>query len=249
MAALLLKAPEADACSCIGPRVQAWPAEGTVAPTNAHIFVRFPGGKKEKVILRLAGSGDTDGIPAARVDVTSMSVRYVELAPSVKLATGAKLEVVVGSGKRERVVSTFEVGDKAESTVPKAPAVKKTTYIYEEAVCCMCNSGEPHVSIELAGKHEGEDSALYGIWTANAKGKVDWKRKPDAYVLSWYGRLTLGDSSTCSANNYPVPKSGEVTLGLRAISWAGEQSKGKIVSVKATKKKEARPFFVPKASD
>lgn len=237
--AFLASSRDADACSCIGPRVTAWPATDTLAPPNAHVFVRFPNTKKVKVIVRLAGTSDTDGIPSSRLDLVSMSVRFVELAPVVALPKDAKFEVVVGTGKDSRVVSTFAVGGESVKATPKRPDIVKTTYIHEEVVCCMCSSGQPHVSIQLAGKHDTEDSRIYGIWGADKDGKVDWDRKPLAYTPSWYGRLTLGDSSTCSVNNFPIPREGTVTLGVRAISQSGKRSKGRVIKVEATAKKRA----------
>lgn len=240
--AFLLPAPEADACSCARSGVEIWPKKQTSAPTNAHVFVRFPGAKQEKLIVRLAGSRDTDGIPATRIDVVAMDVRFVELAPRVKLPHGAKLEVVAGSGNSARVVSSFTVGTKAETSTPATPQVKKVTFSNEEAVCCNCSSGQPYVVIELNGRGDEETRSLFGIWNANAAGKVDFEREPDAYVLSWYGRLTLGDSSSCSANNFSIPTTGKIVVGIREVSQTGTQSKGKIVKVKAHGKKKPSIF-------
>lgn len=237
---------DADACSCRGASIETWPAKGSIAPTNARILVRFPGGKKEKTILRLRGTQDTAGVPSARVDTVSMQVRFVELTPSVKLAKGAHYEVVVGSGKNARVVSNFLVGEKVDTTVPKPPVVDTAKFNHEEAVCCNCTSGAPHIRIALAGKHDMDSpSSLMGIWMADANAKVDWKRAPDAYVITWNGQLTLGDSSMCSVNNFPIAAAGTMTLGLRAISPSGRWSKGEITKVKVTPKSKS-VIFLPR---
>tara|TARA_R110002096_G_scaffold361075_3_gene554154 strand:+ start:50571 stop:51212 length:642 start_codon:yes stop_codon:yes gene_type:complete len=210
-----------------------------------------PGAEQEKVVLRLQGTEDTTGIPAVRTDVVSMQVRFVELAPSIKLSRGGKYEVVVGSGTKARVISTFTVSGKADTSVPKTPKVKKATFFHEEAVCCTCGSGKPHIQISLVDANEKEDlRILYGIWNAhaknaNAKGEVDWNRNPDAYVVSWYGTLSLGDASTCTVNNFPIAPKGKMKFGIRAISAAGTQSKGEIVTVKVKAKTKSR-FLIRK---
>jgi hypothetical protein len=219
------------------------------------VYVRFPHGNKEKVILRLAGTKDTDGVPAARVDVESMDVRFVELAPTIKLASGAKFEVVVGKGDKARVISTFVVGKKADTSVPKRAVVKKATFTYEESVCCTCGSGKPFVNVEMAKSEDDADDedeekrTLYGIWTGTPGKKMDWKRKPDAYVVSWYGHLNLGDASSCSSDNYPIPKSSKMIFGVREVSQSGIQSVGQVVTLKVKTKKTRPRIFAPMGSD
>jgi len=257
MVALLIPAPEAEACSCGRARVEAWPKTDSVAPTNSHVYVRFPHGNKEKVILRLAGTKDTDGVPAVRIDVESMDVRFVELAPTIKLASGAKFEVVVGKGDKARVISTFVVGKKADTSVPKRVVVKKATFTYEETVCCTCGSGKPFVNLEMANRDElinddddeEEKRTLYGIWTGTPGKKIDWKRTPDAYGVSWYGYLNLGDASSCSSDNYPIPKSGKMTFGVREVSQSGIQSAGQVITLKVKTKKTKPSIFAPMGSD
>lgn len=249
LVALLLPAPEAEACSCARSGVEAWPKTDSVAPTNAHVFVRFPDGNKEKVILRLAGTKDTDGVPAARIDVESMDVRFVELAPTISLAPGAKFEVVVGKGDKARVISTFAVGKKADESAPKRAAVKKATFTYEESVCCTCGSDAPFVTVEMAGAKDEEKRRIYGIWTGTPGKKMDWNRKPDAYVLSWYGSLTLGDASICSPNTYPIPRSEKMTFGVREVSQSGKQGAGEVVTVKVKTEKTKARIFRPMGAD
>ena len=197
-------------------------------------------------MLRLQGTEDTTGIPVVRTDVVSMQVRFIKLAPSIKLSRGGKYEVVVGTGTEARVVSTFTVSGKADTSVPKTPKVTKATFFHEEAVCCACGSGKPHIQISLVDANEKEDlRILYGIWNAHtkngkAKAEVDWNREPDAYIVSWYGTLSLGDASTCSVNNFAIAPSGKMKFGIRAISASGTQSKGEIVTVKVKAKKKSR---------
>ncbi len=238
--AFLLPAPEAEACSCGRSGVEAWPKAGTPAPTDAHIFVRFPGGKKEKVILRLAGTMDTDGVPAARVDILAKDVRFVQLAPTITLASGASFEVVVGRGDKARVISTFVIAKKADRPIPKMDPVENVEFHYEEAVCCNCSSGKPYVRLEMKGKKEKANRSLYGIWTGTPGDKIDWNRKPDAYVRSWYGFVNLGDPSACSPNNYPIAKSGKMTFGVREVSHNGQLGKGQTITVKV-KTKPTKP--------
>ena len=97
----------------------------------------------------------------------------------------------------------------------------------------------------MATRPEEGKHAIYGIWTGTPGQKIDLDRKPDAYVVTRYGRFNLGDASSCSPNTYAIPKTKRMTFGVREVSEAGRQGKGKTITLKVKTEQSQSSFFAP----
>jgi hypothetical protein len=208
----------ADACSCSGPRAVVWPNAG---PTNAHLFVWIPEPKltvyTSPLAVRVQGS-------KTRLDVDETStmsgeMRVVEVAPRTLLTSRTTYEVV---DAKDAVIDTFTTGDGPRTDKVEWKGLSKAEHgKYKNAGGGSCRMGAPFVRL---GVVDPPKDAVYAIWIGK-DGAVDYTKSPTTFATvrgnNW---LIFGRASVCSIDNFPVPKKGRLTFGVKLVGDAGVKS-------------------------
>lgn len=229
----------ADACSCAGPRPRLLtPNRADAAPLNAKIRLEVPLENRVQdphhdpqmtgeIVIR-----PLDGPPIA---VTSRRtpdgiVEVLELTPTRPLLPRTTYEVeIVRPTVRPAiyVIGTFTTGEATDTTAPQITKVDASPADPED-VPRTCRAQGPWLNVDLVADDPSRtDAALvYGVWRADAAGRIDGKRPPATIVAPDQDRdgkrvLHVGRTSICDPRAFALPAKGPVTLGIAAIDEAG----------------------------
>jgi hypothetical protein len=226
-AAALVSESRSDACSCARSRLDIAPGPGVAAPLNVQVRLSWWVGDSDIVegsLVLVAKDGGQ--VAVDRRAWTSGVVRTVILTPRKSLAakTTYQVKATAKSGVGA-VLGEITTGTTSDDTPPTWKGIGKVQYVHAPAICCNCSTGDPWASLEIIDGHAADDQTAndaiaYGVWPA--EGKLD-ATAILAIVGSWNGRVTLGHSSMCSANNFTLPAASAKLLKLRVapIDLAG----------------------------
>jgi hypothetical protein len=76
----------------------------------------------------------------------------------------------------------------------------------------------------VAHDDRGDDFLAYGVWAADAKGKLDTKRAPDTIIFPYEHAIAIGQASMCDPWQFPLKRS-IATLAVAALDDAGNASR------------------------
>lgn len=229
--ALWVKSEPADACSCVEPEPEMIsPSNVGLAPINARVRVALPGpgtgAGQHQIVLRVRGG---KAVPVQRRESVVSSRVYVELVPEAPLAPDTRYEVAVVVKDRRPgtlVFGTFETGTETDTAPPTGGKLgKPEVYKTSPWSGTSCSIGSPWVSIPVTAKgsdpgHAGARS-LYAVWVADAGGRIDTRAPATTFLAPVEGALTLGKTSYCDPDDFPLPPRGRLTIGVALIDEAG----------------------------
>lgn len=228
----LFQAEPAGACSCVPPRaVLISPAPGTPAPLNTRVRLALPGpgsgAGQEELVLRARG-----GAPVAvkRTDSALGALTHIELVPEAPLASETRYELAVVAKDRHPstlVFGTFKTEKEADTTAPAGGKLDKpVVYKAKNWYGGSCGIGTPWATLSVAeGKDQGRPGArlVYAVWSADGGGRLDTSSAPKAFLVASEGTLTIGQTSLCDPDDYPLPDKGRATLGFALVDEAGNR--------------------------
>jgi len=230
---------EAAACSCVGPRPGVLAlVHVDDAPLDMKVRVEVPRAvKAQRVVLREPGGRE---VATTSREITGPGwLTLVELSPVALLSASTRYEVAIldpVNHPSTTVLATFKTGTKEDKSPPVLSSLGRATAARNGMVMSgMCQTAGPWVVVEgVRAEDPGRPNAqlLYGVWTADAAGKVD-VTKPPAAILERLedGSLELGRSSSCDPHDFAFPKVAAFTVGIAAIDEAGNVSPPRTVRV------------------
>lgn len=251
-AALSFSAAPGRACTCPDTRISVIPGAADAAPINTHVWILIPtvwldelkaegsdlavslrpharaaaaAAKKGKKGKKGASPSAPKVVDADLKEIDAGGHRIVELIPKQSLAAKTKYEVVMRVGSAgDEIVGELTTGDAADTEAPEFQGIQEARYVRWHHDATACGTGEWVVRLTTAKVEKGAD--LYGIWWAGEDGKVRYESSPAAYVWgSGANEILLGRWSSCLARNVILPKDAKrLTVGVRAIDWAGNKA-------------------------
>lgn len=238
-AAPLFFTTHADSASCSCHPPLPWmlsPARDGKAPLNTQIRVALPTYYNSLPSLRKYRG---DYVMTFMEDIRRDSLGYFNLIPQKPLEPNTRYEVYVDRSSpqdpRILVFGTFVTGDATDTKAPTAPKIEKVTpnpSRGKDDACYVYGSWIQFSTSEARDPGRDDARLTYAAWVSYAKGKLDVARMPDGYAIPTKdGTFTLGQSSRCDANEFPLPTEGEVTLGIAAVDEAGNKSAVKRVKL------------------
>lgn len=231
--ALVAQGEPASACSCVEPEPEMLsPASAGLAPRNARVRVALPGpgtgAGAHQIVLRVRGGA---AVPVKRRESVVSSRAYIELQPESPLAPDTRYEVAVVVKDRRPstlVFGTFETGTETDTTAPTGGTLgKPEVYKTSPWSGTSCSIGTPWVSIPVTAR--GSDPGhvgvrpLYAVWAADASGRLDTAGPATTFLQPSEGALTLGKTSYCDPDDFPLPRRGRLTIGVALIDDAGNR--------------------------
>jgi hypothetical protein len=223
----------ADACSCMGPEMAFYSPVGDAVPRSALVRIELPTGstgtsQASSIVLREHG-----GAPVAthQSTVPGAEVTLYQIIPNDPLKADTRYEIAIVDTTKHpptTVVGTFKTGNAIDNAPPRLDSIgAKYTHLNMHFGGGGCSIRGPWITLSgVVASDPGRAGAqlAYGVWQADASGKLDTKRTPDAIVFPYQGAVTIGQSSLCSmhsfAFNAPV-----VTLAIAAFDESGNASK------------------------
>ena len=242
---VVLEALPSGACSCMEPEPRLLsPARGASAPKNARVRVVVPAYSAGKLSFRKHGGGEVAG---KRVESKLANSTEVELTPDQPLEPDTRYEVAMVDPARHPstlVFGGFRTGTDTDAVAPTSAKLGRATVNGKRwSTGTSCAVDTPWVEIPVSGsKDPSRDGAtlLYAIWTANKQGVIDTAAPPTSWVEAREGKLKLGRTSYCDPDDFPLPRSGSVTLAIASVDEAGNRSPIQRLSIplsQAAKKK------------
>lgn len=226
--AFLPGAPVAHACTCGPPDLQVWsPTDGEPAPLNARVTVLRRTRSKGELMMRPVGG---EPIATSKQTFDAGWRTIVVLTPAQPLAPNTRYEVAFVQQiyhPTTLVFGTFETGDHRDSKAPSLAPLQQAVF-HDQVMrgSTSCGSRERWLEIELSPARDDRAGAvLYGLWVADAQGKLDLKEPPLAIVPMGQTRLIFGGTDMCSAAQVPLPKRlGRLPFAVAAFDAAGNRS-------------------------
>jgi hypothetical protein len=135
------------------------------------------------------------------------------------------------------VLGTFKTAASqvADTTPPRIDKLGTAFAVKGRGMSSSCGVPGPWiVANDLAASDPGRPTAqlLYGVWLGDNAGNID-ATKPPTRILRAEGAtsLVIGQSSLCDFDDFPIPTTPFVWLGIAALDEAGNQSALKKVRV------------------
>lgn len=231
--ALFAHGEPASACSCVEPEPQLLsPGSVGLSPLNARVRVALPGpgtgAGPHQIVLRARGGS---AVAVKRTESVLSSRVYVELVPASPLAPDTRYEVALVVKDRRPgtlVFGTFETGAETDTAPPTGGTLgKPEVYKTSPWSGTSCSIGTPWVSIPVTAR--GSDPRhvgvrpLYAVWAADASGRLDTGGPATTFLHPSEGALTLGKTSYCDPDDFPLPRRGRLTIGVALIDDAGNR--------------------------
>jgi len=232
--AILVRAEEAGACSCIGPHVVFSPSS-TDAPVNSTIVIWLPEAKPSTTFSLRKQTGDA--VPVDYRTMGSGGMGVIELVPRSKLEPRTEYEIMeVAGSDPPKSVGRFETGTRVLAGRPAFAGFAKSGYYKAVPVCCMCRTADPYAELEIKDPMPEDKSGDFrvAVWIAGADGKIDYSRTPTTYTQA-DSSIWLGHPSICSPANFSFPKSRALKLGFKLVDVAGNASTPTEVTLDTTK--------------
>jgi hypothetical protein len=229
-----LRPSPAEACSC--DRLSVGTVIEKTAPTNTHVLLWSPNDVHKKApVFTLREAGGTRAIAIDRHDVKASAFTIIALVPKQALRAKATYEVFDNTGYRVLELTTTAGKD---TKAPTWKGIQRASYVKQPGQCCVCNTGTPYVTVDVGAVSDdhGASTVVFGVWTAGADGKIDYKRPPTTFVQPWQTELSLGHPSTCSVNNFDLPIGKRLRIGLRPVDLAGNVGTASEIELDLSKK-------------
>ncbi len=234
------------ACECARPAVEVSVGGGSIAPTNAHVWVSWEKGvdvDAATIAVRPAQRGKPAAAVAADTRATTAGdTSWVELAPKQALTAKTRYEVVLASaGGKVAVVAEFTTGAAADTTKPTWKGISKAVWVQEARVGGTCATGDAYAMLTVSGAADDVAAAAdlrYAVWTAGADGKIDTSVAPQAWARTWGDAVLLGHPSECRAANFTFAfavGAKQLKLAVAVVDGAGNASEPVEVTVDLTK--------------
>jgi hypothetical protein len=223
-------AHDASACSCVEPRpVMLSPAKRVPAPLNSKVVVGLPTHKMAKLELRKVGGA---AVVTTRSESTLGSLAQVTLTPVQPLAPRAHYYVAsieASKSPSTLVFGSFKTGETRDVTAPTlAKLGAATAYRISNSVGSMCQTSDPWLevaSVSATDPGRADTPLLFGVWLADAAGRVSTRQPPLALLARDEGDLLrIGNASLCQPMKFPFPNQANVVLGIAALDEAGNAS-------------------------
>lgn len=225
----LFRAEPAVACSCIAPSaVLLSPSPGAPAPLNARVRLALPAGqgKHELVLRQHAGPV----VAVKRSDSALGTLTHVELEPEAELSPDTRYELAIVERERHPstlVFGTFKTGSARDSVAPTGGKLDQAVVFKARRWSgASCGIGTPWATLRAAAGADPDRSAaqlLYAVWAPDAAGRLDTSRPPTAFLAASQGVLTVGKTSLCDPDDFPLPERGRVTLAFALLDEAGNR--------------------------
>jgi hypothetical protein len=238
LAALAIALPaherRADACSCMGPTMAFRSPLGDAVPRSAVVRVDVPtppaGAAQQAGALILREHGGAR-VATHESSVAGPEVTLYQIVPNDPLKVDTRYEIAVVDATKHpptTVIGTFKTGTMIDNAPPRLDSLgAKYTHRNVHWGGGDCSIQGPWITLSgvVASDPGRADAQLaYGVWQADASGKLDTKRMPDAFVFPYQNVLTIGQSSLCDVHQFPF--SGPlVTLAVAAFDESGNASK------------------------
>lgn len=226
---LVLATHASHACSCVEPEPRLLsPSRSVKAPRNSSVRVVIPTHLKGKLTLRKHRGGEID---ARRIDSPLPNAAHVELTPVQTLDADTRYEVALirpDEHPSTLVFGTFVTANDSDTKAPTRAKIGKTTVNGHRAMAMTsCGVNTPWAEIFLSDARDPDrDDArlLYAVWASKSPGGIDTKAPPTAFLVPHDGKIKLGRTSYCDPDDFPLPRSGTVTLAIATIDEAGNRS-------------------------
>jgi hypothetical protein len=225
----------AAACSCMGPSLAFLTPSGDAVSRNAIVRIEVPtssagagAAQASSIVLREHG-----GAPVATRDasVPGAEVTLHQITPNDPLKADTRYEIAIVEPTKHpptTVVGTFKTGSAIDNAPPRLDSIgAKYTHINTHFGGGDCSIRGPWITLTgVAASDPGRADAqlAFGVWQADASGKLDTKRMPDAFVFPYQNALTIGQSSLCSVHQFAFNAS-VVTLAVAAFDESGNASR------------------------
>jgi hypothetical protein len=232
---------DAGACSCMPPEpMLLTPQRGEDVPANAKVRVEMPSSAYRnangQLVLRVHDGADVE--TKAR-KISGRTIEVVELSPVAPLAVDTRYEVVTIDSQRHpptHVLGTFKTSPKPtnDTTAPRIDRMGSVQAEKGGQLRTSCSVPGPWIMAnDLASSDPGRPDAqlLYGIWLGDAAGNVDTTKPPTRMLRGHGTSLLIGQSSSCSFHDFPIPSTPFAWIGIAAIDESGNQSPVKKVRV------------------
>lgn len=236
-----------EACSCAQPRPSLLtPNRADAAPVNTKIRLIMPRAQDPanpqvtgEIVVRQV---DGPVVAVASRRIPDGEIEIVELTPSTPLLPETTYEVeIVRATVRPAiyVIGTFTTGVNTDATPPAITRLAATR-ADPEAIGRTCRVDDTSLLVEVAAGDPGRPEAqiLYGVWRADASGRIDPTRPPTTLLeleRAFDGgepELHVGRATMCDPRTFALPKSKHATLGIAAIDEAGNAGPVRTVVVR-----------------
>lgn len=249
-----------QACACDTSKhgnILVWPQATKNVPLSTKIWVRLPAYNttlpyekysdfqkhprfwsqrflQKQMPLLLVHKNKNKYIPVYKTDLALGEWRMSVLQPGANLQPKQTYEVhIQGPGNLFAVLHTFTTG--TESTTKDVPpaGVSNARYLWERPYKGACGPQSDYITVNVDA-NAAKNALFFGVWIADASGKINEKAMPHLVLQPKDGRLFLGKASRCKDRNFIFPKGQtKFTLGIRAGNIAGKWSPTETVTVSA----------------
>jgi hypothetical protein len=234
---------DARACSCgVGPPRLLTPARHVPAALNAKVRVAIatPWYTKptDHVELRTVEGGAVVPVTERRMLLGSLEI--VELMPRAPLSKNTRYALaLVRSDQKPStwIFGSFRTGADVDRQAPVlSPLGTVKTGGGFSGSFDMCGTYDVYANVHsVVASDPGRSDArlLYGVWVADAAGRVDASKPPPGLLELEEGNwLAIGNADLCNMLKFPFPPRRNVVLGIAAVDEAGNTSALRTVRVR-----------------